>query len=249
MNDTYSFPVNLKPIETVGKEITGKKAVYREDTGEVLGIISDKYQILKHEDVVNGFREALDGQDYSENIQTTKKGSYLFANYRLNGIQGEVKKGDMVALQLTVKNSYDGANSLQISLGAVRLVCTNGMTISKKFFGYSVRHIGSNVGINYQALSEKLWTLADQFKNSLPAMKRMAETSVSGEHLFDSSEIRLPKYLAKEAEQEFQKSNDQTVWGYYNSLTYAITYKMKKQSPQMAIEYGRIAWELAKSLT
>lgn len=248
---SYDFPVAKESVYIEGeyndKEIRGKKAVVRVDTGEVLGIVSDKYEIIKHADVVDAFRQSLAGRDFSESIRVTKKGAHLFATYRLNAEKVEVKKGDLVSLQFVVKNSYDGTNTLQISLGAYRLVCTNGMVIGKRFFGYTQRHIGSNVGIDIGKLEEKLGVLVSQFHNTLPIMQRMIETPIKENSVqYDPSMARLPEYILKEASEEYQRSGEQTVWGYYNSLTYAITHKMKRSSPQAQIEYGRIAWDLAR---
>ena len=61
--DDYRFPVKELPLVALGNNnqypIDAKrfKAVVRTDTEEVLGVHSGKYNLVKHEDIVNGIME------------------------------------------------------------------------------------------------------------------------------------------------------------------------------------------------
>ena len=261
MKNTHDFPVELVPIYTyeaepkaVGEpryaEAPKRFAVQRTDNRAVLGVVSDKYKILRHELVVDGFREALkDGQRFEECIKVTKGGAHMFATYSFPDLTIRVRGGDDIALQFTVKNSYDGGNSLSIVLGAFRLVCSNGMIIGKKFLGFRWKHVGE-AEVDVEAIRAKVQTLSASFQDSLPMMQLMASTQVSGEigekELFDGKTVPFPAYLLKAAAEEWRRAGDPTYWGYYNSLTWAITHRMKRESPQTAINHGRMAWELAR---
>ncbi len=147
-------------------------------------------------------------------------------------------------MQFIVKNSYDGTNTLQIALGAFRLVCTNGMVIGKRFFGYSQRHIGSQIGIDANLLKGKVGQLADQFQNAIPTMQAMVTTPIIDGSVRYEGIDKLPDYIVKTAGEEYAKAG-KNVWDFYNALTFAITHHMRRNSPQKQIEYGRIAWEIA----
>lgn len=252
--EAFDFEVAREPIFVQGREVKGKKAIVRADNGApVLGIVSGKYEVIKHRDVIEGFREALKGDNFgsfNERISLTKNGAHLFATYRFEDQRVEVKKGDFTSFQFIVKNSYDGTNTLQISLGAYRLVCSNGMVIGNRFFGYSQRHIGTKVGVDVSVLKESIGELAETFKGTLPTMQKMVETHFSetatfrGE-AFEPEHTKLPEYLCKEAYDQFVVGQDGSVWGYLNAYTHAITHSMKRNSPQTQIEYGRKAWALA----
>ncbi len=250
-NDGHDFPVELSKIATLpGSEVKGKRAVVRTDTGDVLGIVSDKYQIVKHSEVIGSFRKLLKGINYSEKIKMMNNGAHMFAQFKIDDTKIEVQKGDIVSLQFVVKNSYDGTNSLQIMLGAFRLVCSNGMTIGKTLVGYSKRHIGQEMGIDSDALANSLKDMTSQFKNALPAIQKMTKSNMKGELIdhFLTSAIKLPGYLLDEAMSEYKRAGDMTIWGYYNSLTYAITHKMRLENPKRSLRYGKIAWNAANSL-
>lgn len=264
MENTFEFPVELQTILTInpvsiengGSDdvIRGRKAVVRQDTGDVLGIVSDKYQLLEHKDVIQGFREALKDIEHSEKITMKKNGAQMFAEYRLSSIQVEVKPNDIVGLRLIVKNSYDGSNSLQIILGAFRLVCSNGMIIGKRFFTYSQRHIGSETGIKVEKLSANISKMTEQFKDTLPSFQEMSRQQVVTEkdQMFDTKLVKLPQYLLDSALIVYEQSDDRTRWGYYNALTSAITHDIKTKgdevNPQAQISYGKVAFEVSQTV-
>jgi hypothetical protein len=253
----YNFPIRLQEIYTNGlnpksKEqltVQNKLAVVRADSGDVLGIVSKKYQVLKHEDVVNSFRKALAKTNYEEKIKIAKDGSSLYLTYSLNDEMIEIRDGDFVKLQFIVRNSYNGSSSLQIMLGAFRLVCTNGMIIGKKFFSFSQRHIGTGGEIKIEMIREKIEFLTAQFSKTLPVLQEMSEYSLGVDpEMFTPEAINLPEYLLKEAENNYMYDEDFTRWGFYNALTNAITHSMRKENPAAMIEYGRRAWLVAQDV-
>lgn len=252
MKDTYDFPVELKEIKTSdssGIAILGKRAVIRTDLNIPLGVVSDKYAVLEHKNVINGFRQALEGQDFKENISLQRDGAQLYATYTLKDVQAEVKKGDFVGMQFTARNSYDGSTQLRMSLGAIRLVCQNGMTITKNFIEYSQKHIGTDMKLDVMEVQAEIEKLTSQFKRIVPSMTAMADKVMTKpvELLFDKKSVNLPAYLLKEAQDEFNKAGGNTLWDYYNSLTFAVTHKLRKDTPGLEAYYSQAVWKLAEA--
>ena len=258
MQKTHDFPVDVVPVfaktsfsinEANGyREIKNRSAVVRTDTNEALGIVSTKYQLLKHADVVNGFRKALANERFTETIKVAKNGAQLYATYSLPEHMVEIRPNDHVSLQFIVKNSYDGTNSLHIMLGAFRLVCTNGMIIGKRFSTFTQKHVGSEAeAIDAGKLKGKVESITAQFQKTLPMMQTMAATPVTidPDELFDFKQLHLPRYLVKLAAEEYTNAHDQSLWGFYNALTWAITHHMKRESPATEIGYLTAAWSAA----
>ena len=89
---THNFPVELMPIQTKSRiAIPDRRAVVRTDTNTPLGIVSTKYELLKHADVVNGFRKALKGDEYEETIKLARNGAQLYATYSMPTHKVEVR--------------------------------------------------------------------------------------------------------------------------------------------------------------
>jgi hypothetical protein len=253
MKQSYDFPVEFHPIKTTqtslknpGVVIPGKLAVVRTDTNEPLAVVSDKYTFIEHSKVVEGFRSTL-GKTYSEEkISLQKNGARMFLKYTMKR-QDEVKTGDIVGMQLFAKNSYDGSSQLQLSLGAIRLVCQNGMVINKSIVEFSQKHIGHQSNIDKGELEEKISLLTTNFQKIMPVMQSMTAKKIekTPDDLFKSEYLKLPTYISKIAQEEYTREGDESVWGFYNSLTFAITHKMRKESPYLAEHYGNLAWDIA----
>lgn len=256
MKNEYNFPVEFRPIETVkvvgGRAllIHNKFAVVRTDKELPLGVVSKKYALLPHADVVDGFRKVFAEEEVKESVRMSHDGARMHYEIQFPKIQVQVSPKDKMTMRIVVQNSYDGSKKLQIILGAFRLVCSNGMTIGRKFLSFDRRHIG-NVELQIEAIKKQMVEIKENFKNTQPILQEMAKMHMptpEAEKLFDRKRVHLPSYLLKEAAEEFKKADDNSAWGVYNALTYAITHKMKKENPQAALKYGQRAWDTVAAL-
>lgn len=249
MKQSYDFPVAFQGIQTdKGIKLPKRLAVVRTDTKQALGIVSDKYSHLPHSEVVDGFREALKGQKFEEKISLGKNGARLFYTATFKSVSVEVKKGDIVGMQITAQNSYDGSKTLQFTFGGLRLVCLNGMVMGDKTVRHSFRHIGQ-LGLKVSVIQQQFAVMAEAFKKTLPTMKEMTTTKLvpSPAEFFDPKILRIPAYVAAIAKKEFEDSKGKTVWDAYNATTHAITHKLRKENPRAQLSYGKRAWEAASA--
>lgn len=244
----YDFPVKLMPVQSDKIIIPDKAAVIRTDTNEPIGLVSNRYGLLEHKEIINAFRSTFKNDKIEEKITVAKNGAHLFAEYTFPNITFDVKKGDPVALKFIAKNSYDGSKSFQLTMGAFRLVCENGMVIGKEFFSLTQRHIESGQSLKeVMPIKSILEDLKTSFSDkTLPILKEMTKQKV-GEEIFNSKELLLPKYLLNTAKEEYDKQNKDTVWDYYNSLTFAISHKLRKDKIEVRMEYLKRAWVHSKN--
>lgn len=253
VDTNYDFPVELQPIYLAGnKLIDKKKAVVRTDTNESLGIVSDDYGLVKHATVIDSFREA--GKEYGveEKITLARNGAQLFYQMTFPKIEMEVKKGDLVRMMMIAKNSYNGMNSLQVIFGAFRLVCSNGMILGTQFISFNYKHIGNVGGMIDASITNQYKDAYAQyiklFGERAPMIQAMIKKPAVGDNLFDPKVTQMPKYLLVEAENSFKENKDQSVWGYYNALTFAVTHKRRNDNQDIYIENGVKAWKMAEGL-
>lgn len=257
--NTYNFPVEMVPIEALrpvdggkGREhiaIPKRFAVVRTDTLKPLGVVSDKYGIVTHGAMIDGFRKAVAGQNVEEKISLTHGGAKLAMKMTFADVRIKVDNGDEVAMQLIAKNSYDGTNALTILFGAFRVVCSNGMIIGRKFIHFSRKHVGDAAEVRVEEIVKQVGMLTEAFERTGPMLKQMAGAGLKNtvEDFFSPKRLRLPEYLAAAARTSFEGGKDQTVWGAYNTLTSVITHSMKEDATEdTRIRYGRNAWEAAR---
>ncbi len=123
-----------------GLPVEGHKAIVNPDSGHVYDIVSDKYKLVKHEEVIENVEEVLvkDNQmgPWDKSTIFYQEGARMRTTYKFPGVSLPVQKGDYVNPTIEVLNSYDRSIRHIIMLGAFRLVCTNGMVVGKKFMQF-----------------------------------------------------------------------------------------------------------------
>lgn len=99
-------------------QIPNKKVVLREDTQEIFGIVSDRYQLCQN-------REALDFIDYLEGVSLLRAGSSGGFVWMIGKLPEVTVLGDTVTPHLIFQNSHDGSCSIKTTICMLRIVCQN----------------------------------------------------------------------------------------------------------------------------
>jgi phage/plasmid-like protein (TIGR03299 family) len=101
----------------------GFKANLREDTGEVLGIVSDEYEVVDNHDAFR-FLDALIGSDlHFETAGSLWGGRRVWCLARLP--EYVQLGGDLSATYIYVANSHDGSMAVTAAATPIRIVCAN----------------------------------------------------------------------------------------------------------------------------
>jgi len=213
------FDVVEEKIKTVsGKEVSGKKAIVRVDTGEVLGVVSDKYKLVRHQEVLSSMEQVFKELAMGEpSISLCKRGAVMFAKF-LTPKTWEPKEGDIVRFGLQVFNSYNGSLPVGVILIALRLKCSNGMTVPETMTRFMIKHYDSLSLGDIRRKSEdvlgkidvvvKRWGGWSQVKVDEQKVRDFL-VSLFGRR---SSEDLYRKYL--------ELKEGDTVWDFYQFLSY-----------------------------
>lgn len=210
----YNYPVELQ------KYSVGYKVV-RTDTSDVLGVVSDKYSLIKHEDVINSAIQQLKESGEKAKIHSVN----MFGKYQscmkvkivLNeGIdfKGFTSVGEM-KLMLNIVNSYNGLYKLSYSYGIFRLVCSNGMVQPVKTNIITAKHMGEMRGL-YAKLIEMKDSTVSIFNKSFQALRkakpideRVLVTKTEYEEMLDRNMFKnYMSELGKNAYSEYQAYTD-----------------------------------------
>ena len=148
---------------SVPTPIPGFMANVREDTNEVLGVVSDKYKIIQN---VDAFQFADDLMDIKQGEAMYETAGSLFSGRRvfmLINLPKEMILDDEVEKFLCLSNSHDGSGSMKVFITGVRVVCNN--TLNAALSGYkrgiSIRHMSSADIRRSEAL--KTFKVADDY--------------------------------------------------------------------------------------
>jgi hypothetical protein len=126
------FPVALVPVGTSVNDafvpVPHRLAVVREDTGEALAVVSDRYTLVPHQrllDVVQAAIAALDVGPVPRGVYVDRGGARMRALYKFPALAQPLASGDEICPCLQVRNTYDGTARIALHIGAFRFVCTN----------------------------------------------------------------------------------------------------------------------------
>lgn len=123
-------PVMFKPV---GKQVFVKgesEVLYRDDTFAQLGIVSERYQIVQPEAVLEFFRDVVGtGGLELETAGSLDGGRKVWAMAK-TGDSFAIKGQDRVGGYLLLSTSFDGSMATRAQFTSVRVVCNNTLQIA-----------------------------------------------------------------------------------------------------------------------
>ena len=126
------FPVALRPLRYPNgdsvEELPNRLAVVRNDTGEALAVVSDRYQLVPHQRILDTVGQALAPLELGpvpRGIYVDRRGARMRALFKFPMLAEEVRAGDTICPCLKIQNTYDGTSRIAVHIGAFRFVCTN----------------------------------------------------------------------------------------------------------------------------
>lgn len=127
-------------VDSNGKKhasvIKGRKALVRSDTQACLSIMSDRYKVVQPGEILEFYRELVDGSMFSiETAGSLKGGQKIWALARGN-MDLRVMGQDLIKPYLLLATACDGTMSTVGDFTTVRVVCNNTLTMA----------VGSNGG-------------------------------------------------------------------------------------------------------
>jgi len=136
--------------EPRSEEVDGIVGIYRNDTGVILGLASEKYEIFQNREMVEVMDAiAKDSGITYEVAGGLGKGERVWVLANVPDLTYDVK-GDTMKSYLLVQTSHDGSSALNIQSTAIRVVCQNTLRmamIARK--GEEAKHGKQNVKSGY----------------------------------------------------------------------------------------------------
>lgn len=226
----------------------GKDVFIREYDGHIRGILSSKYSVCDTPDILKVLQDTVDLNQYKV------KGSFLNEerlHLRLVGREMLPINGEDLFPGLFIDSSDVGRNVLTVQFGIYKLVCTNGLTISKGSGTlFQQKHIGIKPEEFYEGLVASLSNVDVLCENACQLVEDARDKSMKfskySQEDFDAfiAQIKGTTHLSNDGAEKvidlMQTKYGDTRWGYINSLTeVAQDYTLERR-----LELERIAGNL-----
>jgi hypothetical protein len=238
VNSDIFFPVASRPAGIINKtgdafikDHNHKYLVRTDPEAEggirAIGLVGDGFKWFDNRTFFGAMQEEIVNSGVSlENLQV--KDSWAFhgarckREYIFHDVTLEPEVGDTVAFRLYGWNTFDGSMSWRIGGGALRLICTNGMTsmvdkevtVRKHTSGASIpaltQHIKMYIDVFYQQ--------GDLWKGWIGKIITDEEAELCFSRLPGMSESLLKKFMETYMMQI--RTTGRTVWSMYNVATY-----------------------------
>lgn len=240
-----------------GSRIPNYKANIRESDGSVLGVVTDRYQIVQNEEAFS-FTDGLIGGDVRYETAGSLSGGrkiWLLAKMPSTEIVG-----DKTEPYLCFSNTHDGSGAIRVCMTPVRVVCNN--TLNLAFQGTKRSWATKHVGNMSEKMEEAKYCLemANSYMEGLAKYAdKLANTTITTERI---NEILNELFPVKDSDSDRKKDNiqelknsymvcyfapdiakfEKTAWGAVNAMSDMITHSAPKRQTEHFYDnrWGRI---------
>uniref|UniRef100_A0A6M3IRT5 DUF932 domain-containing protein n=2 Tax=viral metagenome TaxID=1070528 RepID=A0A6M3IRT5_9ZZZZ len=208
------------------------------------GIVSaSEYQIVTHEEVIwnmiETFKEHTDLGKCSIRPVLVSNGAKMFGRVAWDAARPiEVKKGDLVGLEATFRNSYDAMWKYSLGWGARRIICSNGMAAFHMESLISHKH---NNALDTEVLHTQLAEGMDRFSEQIGVWTRWVRQKITAPVLdnmwvelgvgskYKEQILALPQTGTGDTIESLLTRDSLTAWDLNSSLTQFYTHNVESE--------------------
>ena len=188
-----------------GKEISGYKANMRDSDQSILGIVSDRYQIVQNSEAFEFTDSLLDEGVVYETAGSLRDGKQIWL---LAKMPRTTILGDDVDPYLCFTNSFDGSGAVRVCATPIRVVCNNTLNLALETTkrSWSTRHVGDLAGKMHQA--KVTLGLAQEYMKKLDEEADMlANTKLSDAEIESIVSFIFPIDYIKDTKRKIENTN------------------------------------------
>jgi hypothetical protein len=162
-------PIYFETEDGRMKKIELRKAIVSPDYRYFYAIVSDKYELVQHEEVYEATLQVLRDLGHEPIIAThphlSSNGAHMFLDIYVTPFSIE---GDDMYFGIRVTNSYDGSYGIHVLGAGYRLACANGMVFADVITKTSMKHFESVRERNFEEFKKAV-------KETVKSLDKVAE--------------------------------------------------------------------------
>lgn len=229
---TFTEAMYVNPLNGMVRSIPGRQVVTRKDNGMPLSIVSDRYALVTHQQVLETIDQAIAGLECGpvpRGIYVSNGGAKMRAIYKFPALERELKvhaldrTTDLLCPLIKVTNSLDGSSKISIEIGAFSFVCTNFAVGGSGIFagGFLAVHAGT---IKIEAAGVQLATFLARFDRILDLLAHWSKLSLTEEQHKQALQFMPERYAKRLLD---LRSSYSSVFDVYNDATDFCTHHLR----------------------
>lgn len=205
---------------------TGFKMLIRDDTNEVISVVTNKYKLVKNVELL----KAID--NYITKQKATLTSAIIFGNARTSYVIAfkeltEEVNGANMFPQIMIQNSYDRTDSVKIIGGLFEILCSNGMVIGDVTNNVSYTHI---IGREINTIEEKIDdVVGDVLEFSVNTFPKLKDRQVMSDDIINFMGL-FPQMGKDYILDKFKVNKPNNFYDLMQTGTYVLTHKMNRQT-------------------
>lgn len=207
------------------KEFRSKVCLFNHDRTTLFDVVSPKYQVVQHSDAIGRITSGLAeyfGTNVEPSVRSLKQGAIISAEFKLPVDPIKIRGGrDANEITINVRNSYDRSEPFSATLGAFRLICSNGAKIGETFGSINARHVGAD-GSDY--ILNALSLMVERAPKLKDLWSEWDDTKLSYEEAVDMVDGLFPMKYLEPVLDESRFKGGRSKWDFYNDLTRFATH-------------------------
>lgn len=240
----FDFTVEQVPFHTPEGQPTRFLANRRTDTGAILGICTEQYEVLQNSTLFSAVETMLANKElggYKRKVVATGDGARVRAIYDFPNMGIKLKNGNDLTFRMKVQNSFDRSLRASLQVGMVRLICSNGLAAPVGAVGMTRKHTS---GLEPELVETAFVRCVESFGNATAVFNEMIDFRVSqrdGNRILlglEGSKVmseRVRKGIAEVWDgPTFKEDSDRNLFNLYNAVTQHLTHNVETKRFELA---------------
>ena len=233
-----------------------QKVLYRSDTNKPLSVVSDRYQVVQPQEVLEFYRDLTEISGFElETAGVLKDGKKFWALAKM-GKEAVLKGNDVVKGYLLLATSCDGTLATTATPTSVRVVCQNTLTIALNGASAAIK-VPHNTNFDAQAVKRQLGVAVSHWDSFMYRMKTLSERKVKSHEamnyflkvlcqtdVLDSSNVLTNERALKKVQFIYEGNGrgaeltaaNGTAWGLLNAVTEFVDHEKQARSPENRLD-------------
>jgi hypothetical protein len=225
----FMFPVIERPVyfENDSSQSYTKageyQAIMREHTDSLISIMPKSYKLVSNKEIILPLVNELEKLKTPWYLDDSH--SYIEdSNCRLQITFPKITLNDGtsdIALSIFLGNSYNGTQSVKLTYGAIRLICSNGLILGVVLSNFYRKHTS---GLQTKYLRNQIESIYEKLPVVQYRIEQLQNTQVTAKFRRTVEDVLGKRILNYVTEQEKQNSKAANLWLLFNLITYFISH-------------------------